>query len=243
MSKRFYTTPEFIVGAGDVVTFPYVGNYLRCLETNLTEYSVELDNGARGTMNKGLGVEWPSDEVFKNITIDNKAGASQLTTTLGVGFGNLSDSRLNISGTVTIDDGGGSITVDGGVSVSNFPVSQTVSGTVDIGEASSPVGASFYNGFEVATGVYTMFTAAANTGGAILRTGAVSVNGATARIFADTVAPVSYADLTVKAILAAWSSAIDKDVLQREVFIPAGSGLFMACNGVAASTQLTWDML
>ena len=38
-----------------------------------------------------------------------------------------------VDGTVTIQDGGGSITVDGTVSVDNFPATQTVDGTVNIG--------------------------------------------------------------------------------------------------------------
>lgn len=41
-----------------------------------------------------------------------------------------------VSGTITVQDGGGSITVDGSVSVSNFPATQTVSGTVELGSTS-----------------------------------------------------------------------------------------------------------
>ena len=44
--------------------------------------------------------------------------------------------RTDASGVMAIQDNGGSITVDGSVSVSNFPATQTVSGTVEIGATS-----------------------------------------------------------------------------------------------------------
>lgn len=66
--------------------------------------------------------------------------AVRIISQLGAGSGGgssggLTDTELRatavpVSGTVTASDGGGSLTVDGSVSVSNFPATQAVSGTV-----------------------------------------------------------------------------------------------------------------
>lgn len=83
------------------------------------------------------------------LSVDDGGGSLTVDGTVGVSgsvavTGPLTDTQLRatavpVSGTVTITDGSGPVTVDGSVSVTNFPATQSVSGTIGIDSTTNTV--------------------------------------------------------------------------------------------------------
>lgn len=83
-----------------------------------------------------------------------------------------------VSGTVTVTDGAGSLTVDGSISVSNFPATQPVSGTVTANAGTGTMAVSAAS-LPLPTGAATETTLAAlNTKVTAVNTGAVTISAA-----------------------------------------------------------------
>src|SRR4051794_28786446 len=97
--------------------------------------------GADGTVLRGIAVNasghqlvavqnFPATQAVSDgggsLTVDGT-----VTANAGTGPWPVTDN----GGTLSVDDGAGSLTVDGSVAVSNFPATQPVSGTVNIGTA------------------------------------------------------------------------------------------------------------
>ena len=96
---------------------------IRVLSNIQGDITIEGDVNIPGTITVN---STPEDPVHNHIT---EVGTSGILTT----------PYLPVGGTVTIQDGGNSITVDGSVSVSNFPTTQTVDGTVTIQDGGNSI--------------------------------------------------------------------------------------------------------
>ncbi len=86
------------------------------------------DGGGSLTVDGTVDLGATSLAALENITID--AGEVSLSASSLAALENITID--SISGTVNVSDNGGSLTVDGSVSVSNFPATQTVDGTVAV---------------------------------------------------------------------------------------------------------------
>ena len=91
------------------------------------------DNGGSLTVDGTVAISNPTIAVTDNggsLTIDGTVNAVQSGTwTVGVSF----------PASIDVADGGGSLTVDGTVAIGNFPATQAVSGTVNIGNTPIPI--------------------------------------------------------------------------------------------------------
>lgn len=76
----------------------------------------------------GSGVTQPVSAA--SLPLPAGASTAALQTQPGVDIGDVTINNTSGAGAVNIQDGGNSITVDGSISVSNFPATQPVSGTV-----------------------------------------------------------------------------------------------------------------
>lgn len=72
------------------------------------------------------------DEVLKLLGDIRSNGTPMGSTVTGLNF-RIGDQDISNANPVPVSDGGGSVTVDGAVSVANFPAVQAVSGTLNIG--------------------------------------------------------------------------------------------------------------
>lgn len=110
------------VPAGEVLTIDTTGNYISCLSSNI-DFAVGVDNSEPQFFTAGLKARTIAGEPFRNVQIDNRAGASPLTASVGIGTGDLEDNRL---------------TTVSGVSISKATILDTVA-DVSVANAAAPV--------------------------------------------------------------------------------------------------------
>jgi len=100
-----------VIPAGEGVVINCVHDYFRLLALDLA--TVEIKIGGTGAwtsiIDAGVGIKHP--QTVDRISLRNTGGAA-VTLTCALAIGEISDDRLNISGVVSVDDNGGSLTID-----------------------------------------------------------------------------------------------------------------------------------
>jgi acetyltransferase-like isoleucine patch superfamily enzyme len=96
-----YTTT---VPPGETHLVPKRANVVRVLEASST-FKIGVGNSPTGLAFKGLKFKEDSGKFFSKIILDNLEGAGAVAVTLGLGIGDVDDSR--ISGTVSVVVGSG----------------------------------------------------------------------------------------------------------------------------------------
>src|SRR5690348_14783698 len=96
MSAGAYQTIPFNVAAGKSEDFAISGLYLACLEASLGTFNVQIDGDAAAAFYQGLKVRAPG-KGFQIVTIINTDAALPLTGILAYGQGDITDSRLSVT--------------------------------------------------------------------------------------------------------------------------------------------------
>ena len=132
-------------------------SYTHPQETNLLNTHKAMEYDAEGKPVLRVRVDGGQVTISGDVVVDevgltaSTLAALETTTVLqgtdpwviGDGGGSISiddgGNVITVDGTVTIQDGGNSITVDGSVNVGNFPATQTVDGTVTIQDGGNSI--------------------------------------------------------------------------------------------------------
>lgn len=96
-----------------------------------------------------------------------------------------------------------------------------------------------------ANSVQTMLAAGSNVNGLVLRWAYIIPQGVlNARLVLDTSAPANSADTSKRILISTWGSAsIDNPVfLPHPMFVPAGIGIYLACDAAAGFAGAGWDL-
>ena len=114
----------------------YANNYRHPADTNLNKLTTAMEYDSEGKPVMRVRVDGGQVTISGNVIVDEVGltaatlAALETTTVLqGTDPWVIGDG----GGSISIDDGGNVITVDGTVNVGNFPATQTVDGTVNIG--------------------------------------------------------------------------------------------------------------
>ncbi len=116
----------------------------------------------------------------------------------------------------------------------------------------TPLGANKYGAFNIGTAVQTIVAAASNVNGLILRNVVMSASNLLGlTLSAGSAAPADYNSTTVNGILTIvgnTNAGVVNQEYGRDIFIPAGFGLYVACNNGgfaynASAIMLTYDLL
>ena len=157
------TSPATVPSSTQIATDDVAGVHFQ--RVKLVDGTADSSAGIPGDATNGLDVDVTRvqgvvhvDDNGRTLSVDDGGGSLTVDGTVGVSgsvavtgpltdtqlrasavpvSGPLTDTQLRatavpVSGTVTITDGSGPVTVDGSVSVSNFPATQPVSGTVTV---------------------------------------------------------------------------------------------------------------
>lgn len=101
MSQIAYRDYDIQVAAGAEETLDVSGRFVHCITTDLTSFRLGLDDEATAYFKQGWRVQKSQgDEPFKRIRIKNTDGANPLNLKLGIGYGEVSDQGISISGTI-----------------------------------------------------------------------------------------------------------------------------------------------
>lgn len=109
---------KFTLAAGESVTFPLVGNFIRCTSAS-DDFTVQPDNGSALAFKAQYGLKTPVE--FNSVVIES---ASAQTIELTMGKGELFDNRL-----------AGSIDLSGALSVKNIASETSGFGKISVGVA------------------------------------------------------------------------------------------------------------
>lgn len=90
---RFY---GLTIDAGVEIPLAVSGNLVACMEAS-GAVQVGLDDEAAFPMERGIRVRVPDGQEFSNLRVKNSGGAP-ITVTLAVGYGELHDGRLTMTG-------------------------------------------------------------------------------------------------------------------------------------------------
>lgn len=94
-----YATRSFTVPANGSVEFVRTASFLTVLDASAA-FEISFDNGPRSAMEAGLTLRTQDD--FQRVEIINTTG-SVLTVKVGLGRGDVRDSRLTLSGSIQAD--------------------------------------------------------------------------------------------------------------------------------------------
>lgn len=153
------------------------GTAVQVVRTDSTGVMAIQDNGGSLTVDGTVAISNASIPITDNggsLTVDGSVSVSNFPATQPVSgtveLGSTSLAALEtisvanfpatqpVSGTVTVQDGGGALTVDGSVSVSNFPATQPVSGTVTANAGTGTMNVSVQNASIPVTGTFFQAT-------------------------------------------------------------------------------------
>jgi len=234
MSTRFYVVREISVAAGGVERIPVEGYWLTVLEASGV-FSLGFDNSdPQPGIEAGLAIpagKWG----YSQVVIENKS-AVELTATLAFNDDGVRDNRLVLA-------------AGGGIAVNNFPTGFDVNNlpaTYDDGltqitrHGYGSLGASFVTGTTPSTAPQTIILPATNTGGVVLRHASVFGVANYTALYADTAAPTNVLDTTKRRLLLG-TGVTPFDL--RDMYLPAGVGLYAVANGANNYYSATFDIL
>ena len=181
-------TEEFIIPANSMISNDLTGRFVRCLESS-NDLELSFNHGSKSYFEAGIArhIEKKARD-FKSFQLFNKT-ANDITVTVAWGYGDIIDNRLSVSSdiaiknapapnnTISIDDGGGTITVND---------VNTDSRLTDIKNRMTEV---FRDNFAPRTNLtdasyasasnatVTLVTAGANTGGVFIRVATLTSRG------------------------------------------------------------------
>ena len=218
------------IGAGLETTLNVGGEFFYVLECDQADFLMAMDESGldftklRTYKRVEQGAQYDSLRIFN-------PNASDLNLKIIAGFGEYGDDEVKIGGAITVT----SITNPVALSTATFPDGLTEITRKGHGQA----GASFAQAAFTA-GVTTIVAPAANTNGIVLRVASFYCATHEAAIYTDTAAPSGWNDVT-KQRLFVLSSAQGHEV--RDIFIPAGDGLYVAMSGTSGHYNLSFDIL
>ena len=121
-SPAIYSVYAYTIPAGASETISVTGRFVTVLSANRA-FKVGFDNGALQHIEAGLTAIAQAGDTFQSVRLDNKAGASDLTVQVGIGMGELRDSRLVVSAPIKIEKAA-TLTTTADVSCTDAAVTQ-----------------------------------------------------------------------------------------------------------------------
>lgn len=100
MTNKTFRIYTVTIAAGDSVPIHASGAYVVALSAT-GSFALAFDGGPFTPFLAGLKVQLAHSETFKTVRIKDTSGNPN-TIMLGLGFGDLTDARLNLSGAITI---------------------------------------------------------------------------------------------------------------------------------------------
>jgi len=200
------------------------GDFIYCREASHNVFDIQPE-GSGERIEFHLGAEERYTEPVDQFRVYNM-GVTDLEATFRVKTGGTyQDHRVVISG---------------GVDVQNFPATFPDGETEITRKGYSQIGASHF-GATAPPGATTLVAPASNTNGMILRTASFDFGSQNLALFADVATGASWDDFTKRAIFARAAGGVGSVNLQ-DIFIPAGSGLFLVNSGTVY-VRGTYDLL
>jgi hypothetical protein len=230
--QRVLTLPP-----GQTISIPFVGSTVAVLEAS-NAFAIGVNDDDPRPINAGLKLQPKGG--FEKVRVLNPSG-SDVTITLGLALGDITDSRLQASGNINVRDPGA-----GGESFADVIAAIDASTNADVVAmmqnaddqriGAVPRGASEASG-QIQTTPTMLINPATNTNGAIIRTAVINTVGNYGGICRGTSAPSGYWD---KALLFGNSDAL---VLPNQVYLSAGEGLWALGLANFYGYSVTWDYL
>ncbi len=219
-----YQVHNLTVPANSQVNLDATGEYVACISST-GDFYIGVDHTTPQFMQAGLMFQVKPGEPFEALSLRNKS-AENVEISIAVGNGDFRDSRLSLSGAVTVSE------IQTPVSVGNFP---------SINDRVTVIGAESKVLHHVVGGVYNCFLPGDNVNGAILKTVSMKgIGGSHSGLYADTVSPNDHTDDTRRCILKVNGGVLA--TLDRPVKIPPGNGLWLAAYD-RQYFAATWDLL
>jgi len=241
MSEQIgFSVQSHTLVAGEQRPLPGLFDFWRVLELTGTDLKLSVDGGPFNEVLEGMWYRTPGGDPFEEIALHNTS-AAPVTVKMGRALGQLGLDALVVSGTLSVDDGGGSLTVDGAVSVTNFPA------TFDDGLSEAQrfgqiqIGASFAVLHNSPLGASTLISAASNTGGCVVRT-LWSQHSASQHTLSIHTVPLTALGQG-KPLSSAYNGAAVPFYHPPNLLIPAGNGLYYYSATTGNSVACTFDLL
>lgn len=103
-AKLDYREYTYTLAGGAEVTIPKPGSFVRCMASNLSTFQISVDDGPFVAFKEGQKYSAPialgESGFFTRIRVKNPS-ASSLTVTMALGFGDIEDDTLILSGAIT----------------------------------------------------------------------------------------------------------------------------------------------
>ncbi|KLN61308.1 hypothetical protein WH96_06560 [Kiloniella spongiae] len=172
MSKRRYAVHKVTIGANQSEKVTIRGNVVACIEAP-TAFLLGFEDDTPSLFYQGFSVKADEGETFDYIRVENEANAP-IEITLAVGFGDIRDSRLSLTGVLQAN-------------VINFPVvaEKDKPGIVPLGEHSASFTAAGGNFF------HNLINPSVNVNGIIIRQLSMIAYGNWSVLAFDTVSPAT----------------------------------------------------
>lgn len=116
-SVRLYQTIEVVLAPQTERVVTVSGTALRCLESNVDNFSIAIEDAPLGVFDQQVGYE--GDLTFKSFRVFNGSQTATMTAIFAVAYGRVTDNRARLSGAVKISGGGTGFTYDGAVAVTD----------------------------------------------------------------------------------------------------------------------------
>lgn len=245
-------THKYIVPVGGSVDVGASGEFVRCLSAT-DDFGLSINGGARMYFSANLQFRCAGTEQYNSFTLHN-TGNTTLEVLIAYGFGEVTDDRIGISGTVTTSDTGTQAAI-GALATQNGNDANDLKNKVDavsaaVGNAEGKIDALIalmQNDVALRKPVTTLencsyagitnasteiVSAAANVNGIIIRAATIATSGNTATLSSDgeVVSRVMGASGTAQALFI------------ENIFIPAGRNL-LANTGSTSSVYIWYEVL
>jgi hypothetical protein len=111
---------DYIVPANGSITIAATGGFVRCLVSAI-DLKLIVDDRAQMYFAAGMAYSPPNAAGFKRLELVNET-ASATTVTLAIGWGELKDDRVNLSGTIPVKGTATTFTDNGNITVGTTTV-------------------------------------------------------------------------------------------------------------------------
>lgn len=234
-TQHVYEEQTHVIPAGQSKPVYFPHNYFRVIDMTGGELAVRFGQNGNVTKHSGAGLGKSHAMVLDQVQLYN-IGATDMTITIAMGIGDISDSRLNVSGEVQVKNvTGGTLKTDDDETQAKLDTLITAVGDAQF----TTIGANSFAAIGNSA-VQTVLSPASNTNGAILRTLSMSGQTSSSAFFADTSAPSGYADYTKRGIAHIFGGG---SFDTKDIYLPAGVGMYFACQNTGTVCRVTYDLL